>query len=78
MTNTPASIIFIPVPIPVAGSQEPLRRAKPVYPTKRCERRWPLNQPVPKYTPDPAQIEALKRGGKALLEQVRLQRVVHG
>lgn len=67
MTNTPASIIFIPVPIPVGGSQEPLRRAKPIYPAKRYDQRWPLNQPIPPFTPPADQIEAM-------LELARRQR----
>ena len=62
MTGPPVQIIFVPVP--AAGSQEPLRRAKPPpYPVQRRDQ-WPHHQAIPRYTPDPAQIEALKRGGK--------------
>ena len=74
MTGPPIQIILIPV----AGSPEPLSRAKPVYPAKRCDQRWPLNQPVPKYARDPAQIEALKRRGREVLDMVRAQRAAHG
>jgi hypothetical protein len=77
MTNAPASIIFIPIPIPVAGSQEPLKRMKPrPYPVQRRDQ-WPHQQAIPRYTPDPAQIEALKRQGREIIEQVRAQRA-HG
>jgi hypothetical protein len=71
MTNAPASIILIPVPVPAAGSPKVVRQVKPTYPAKRCDQRWPLNQQIPKYTPDPAQIEAIRRAGKELLEATR-------
>ena len=75
--NAPRAIVVF-VPVPAAGSQEPLKRMKPIYPAKRSDQRWPLNQAIPRYTPDPAQIAALKRQGREVLEQVRVQRVAHG
>ena len=75
--NAPMPVIIL-VPFD-AGSPKEARRFRPgPYPAKQKQPQWPLNQPVPKYTPDPAQIEALRRGGRALLEQVRAQRAAHG
>ena len=74
--NAPTPVIIL-LPFD-AGSPKVVRQAKPVYPTKPKQQPWPLCQPIPKFTPDPTQIEALKRGGKALLEQVRAQRAAHG
>ena len=70
VNGRPVQIILIPV----GGSQEPLRRAKPIYPAKRSDQRWPLNQPVPKFTPDPAQLDAIRRQSREVLEQARAQR----
>ena len=80
MTNAPRAIVVF-VPVPAAGSQEPLKRMKPPpYPRQRDQRQhWSQqHQAVPRYTPPADQIEAIKRAGKAMLEQARSQRAAHG
>jgi hypothetical protein len=70
MTNAPASIIFIPVPVPSAGSQEPWRRVKPPpYPTQRREPPG-LRQAIP----ISQQIDAIRQRGRELLAATRAQR----
>ena len=69
--NAPTPVIIL-VPFD-AGSPKEARRAKPSYPTKPKQQPWPLCQPIPKFTPDPAQIAALKRQGREVLEATRHQ-----
>jgi hypothetical protein len=70
--NAPTPVLIF-IPVPAAGSPKCLRELKPPpYPMKR---RDPLRfQPIPKYTPDPAQIEAIKQAGRKMLEATRAQR----
>ncbi len=71
MSSAPTPVIIL-----LAGSPKEARRLRPgPYPAKpRKAGQWPLNQPVPTYTPPPDQIEAIKRRGRELLEAVRAQR----
>ena len=69
--NAPKPIVVF-VPIPVGGSVEPLRRTKPIYPTKRDAQRWPLQQQIPhRYMPPADQIAAIRRAGQELLKATR-------
>jgi hypothetical protein len=71
----PVQIILVPFEI---GSPEPLRKAKPPpYPRNGQRQHWPPQQAIPPYVPPADQIEALKRQGRALLDQVRAQRAAH-
>lgn len=69
MTNAPRAVVVF-VPYPAAGSPEPLRKARPIYPAKPRQPQWPL----PKYTPPADQIAEIKRRGQELLAMVRSQR----
>ena len=74
MTPSPV-IVLVPVPVPAAGSPKFGRQVKPApYPVQRRDQPHQLRQPIPKHTPNPAQIEALRRAGKAMLETTRAQR----
>jgi len=74
MTNAPKPVVIF-VPIPSAGSPEPLRRLRPAYPAKRCDQRWPLSQQIPhRYVPPASLIEALRRQGREALDMARSQR----
>lgn len=77
MTNAPRAVLVF-VPVPSAGNPEPLRRAKPIYPAKRADQRWPLNQSIPKYTPPADQLDAIRRQSREVLDQARSQRASHG
>jgi hypothetical protein len=77
MTNAPKRVVIF-VEVPSAGSIEPLKRMKPIYPAKAKRAQWPLTQPIPRYTPPAGQIEALKRRGREVLDAVRAQRAAHG
>ena len=68
----PIQIVFVPLRV---GSPEPLRRARPVYPAKRGDQRWPLNQPIPlRFVPPASLIEDIRRRGKEMLEATRQAR----
>lgn len=74
MTNAPRAIVVF-VPLPAAGSQEPLRRAKPTYPgPARSKHPHVPHQAIPCYVPPAGLIEEIKRRGKEVLEATRQAR----
>lgn len=71
MTNAPRAIVVF-VPVPAAGSQEPLRRAKPPpYPQVKRD-------PLPRFVPPAQQLDAIRHQSREMLAMVRAQRVAHG
>ncbi len=70
---TPAPVIIL-LPFE-AGSPEPLRKAKPRYPTKRGVERWPPHQGIPmRYVPPADLIADIRRQSRALIDMTRAQR----
>jgi hypothetical protein len=75
--NAPCTVVFVPVPVPAAGSPSWPREARRSWRKLADDRsdRWSKRQPIPAPGPiDRDLVEQLKKAGRRLLDDTKAAR----